>query len=242
MVLSLPELYKAHVKNLRSIETGREQVYLQLKQAIAAKRLTTSDALLRVYLLLTGTWAECRLRKLLCEPNGFSDQQRAEILEANSQLSRWQQAIEKGFRKRYGVGKAKLTLKNLKWSAHQRYEALSKLLNDELRPLIEMRNKLAHGQWLRALNHAETDLAVDMIAAINQENALSAHYKGKLITHVADVVHDLVSGGVAFERDFDAHFGLIESTASALKNRKYEDWETLLIAKFDRGKAKRDAP
>ena len=241
MPLTARQLYAVHVANSRSVDAGRLQVGLQLKNAIASGNQPTTDTLLRVYLLLAAAGAETRLRKLMYEPNGFTAVQRAEILRPRGQINRWKKAVELAFRTRYNRPRAALSALSIGEIPFHQYRTINALLDRRLAPLIELRNSLAHGQWVRLLNNDEDEISQQQMAALNQENALSAHFKSKLIYHLADVVHDLVSGGVAFERDYNRHFGLINSTSHLLDIRRYPEWEADLVAKYERGKAKRAA-
>lgn len=73
-------LYKAHVKNLRAVDTALERMLRELNASLSRCDNTTSDALLKTTMLLLGAWAENRLRKMLFEPNGFTPAERAKII------------------------------------------------------------------------------------------------------------------------------------------------------------------
>lgn len=236
MPLTERQLYAVHVLNLKSVDSGRLQVGLQLKHAIAVRNQPTTQTLLRVYLLLTAAWAETRFRKLLYEPNGFSTAHRTTISGQRSQIDQWKRAVEIAFRVRYNRPRAALSALVLGDVPFHQYQAINTLLDRQLAPIIELRNSLAHGQWVRPLNSDGNAISTEQTAALNRENALSAHFKSKLISHLADVIHDLVSGGVAFERDYGRHFGLINSTLHLLQVRDYPTWSGDLIAKYQRGK------
>lgn len=241
MPLSASELYKAHVLNLRAVYAGISNTERELRSAIARQDDPASDTLLKILLLLTGAWAECRLKKLLYEPAGFDDNARTEILNQRTQFESWLLALEKGFRKQYKVPKVALSNETLTATAWMRYSALRDVILDELRPVIEMRNTLAHGQWSRALNSDGTDISGPMIAAIKRENALSARFKYSLLEAMAMLVHDLVSSPATFERDFDVHFKQITATKINLRKRRYGEWKKSLIDKYQRGQNKRSA-
>ena len=73
MPLSNDEIYRVHVDNLRAVEKGCNQVYLQLKRCLAVRQDAAASALLKVFVLLIGAWSEVRLLKLLYEAGGFSN-------------------------------------------------------------------------------------------------------------------------------------------------------------------------
>lgn len=240
MPLTSEDLYKVHVQNLRSVRAGLDQVERALRAALSRQDFASSTTLLRLLLLLIGSWAECRLKKLLYEPNGFNDQQRTIISGEQSQIDSWRKAVEIGFRSRYARPNATLPAA-LPATPRLRYTALLDAINSDLKPIIEMRNALAHGQWERPLNSIGTEIANHMIAALKAENALSAHFKLTILEALAGTLHDLVAGNAAFERDFDHHFVVLENARRNLARRSYSDWQAAMIKKCQSGKALRDA-
>ena len=211
-------------------------MHSELRQCLASKREKSARALLNTYILLVGSWAEVRLCKLLNEPNGFADKDRSAILAKDKQLDRWLLTLELGFRRRYGVKSAKLTKSSLSSSAHANYRELSALIEDDLRPIIEVRNRLAHGQWARMLNSKTTDYAPDLMALLANENALSAKFKLRMLDCMSQLVHNLVAGSAAFERDFDKHYRVLHQAKTNLDTRSYEAWKMALQAKLARGR------
>jgi len=239
MILSQPDLFKAHVKNLRAVNAGILQIELRVKEAIAKEDVACSDTLLKILLLLTGTWAECRLRKLLAEPAGFSSQQITTITNERSQVEMWLKALELGYRSRYNIPNATFSKNSLGATPFMRYEAIYTLVDSQLRPLIEMRNTLAHGQWERPFNSAMSNISTRMCISIRNENTLSARFKRSILLNLSELIHDLVTSPIAFERDFDKHFKIIEQTRINMEKKEYGAWKDMLINKYKKGQLAR---
>ena len=233
------KLYSFHVKNLRVIDRAILRVGLACRRAISRGDEQSVASFTPVYALLLGAWAECRLRKLIYEPSGFDQAERQAILCKPSQLERWQLALELAFRKQYEIPRASLTADTLEHSAYSRYTELGDLLATNLRLVIELRNKLAHGQWAYPLNNAGDDVAHEHMKALRAENLLSLQYKKTLLGHLAEAINDLVVSRPAFERDFDAHFRGIVASRRDLVNRDYEWYVESMRAKYMRGREKR---
>src|SRR5438874_266914 len=103
------KLYSQHVANLRELQAALGNVARLARVAIASGDPERSlRTLLRLYAFLIGAWAECRLRKLLHEEFGFSEAERALILEKPTQLEQWEATVDASFRKHHGVPKATL--------------------------------------------------------------------------------------------------------------------------------------
>lgn len=238
MAATTDQLYKAHVKNLRSIAVALERVLTVLNDNLSKGDNKTADALLKTVMLLLGAWAENRLRKVLYEPNGFSTAERMQVEGSPTQIDSWKTAVEISFRKRYGLPNADLGTA-LPATPRAQYLALISVVDGELRPIIEVRNKLAHGQWSRTLNNSNDDFAPATMALISGENAHSVKCKRRVLESLALIIHDLVAGNHAFPRDFDKHFRNLEHAKQEISARSYANWLAKMRAKYERGKALR---
>jgi uncharacterized protein with von Willebrand factor type A (vWA) domain len=113
------------------------------------------------------------------------------------------------------------------------------MLTNDLRPIVQLRNKLAHGQWVYPLNDAGKDIAQAQMDALRVENLLSLQFKKSLISALSDAIHDLVVSRPTFERDFDRHFRVIVETRRNLQTREYSSYAKVLRDKYKRGKTKK---
>lgn len=233
-------IYQQHVANLRELELAISHAARIAKAAIASKDPNRSlRSVLRLYSFLIGAWAETRLRKLLHEQYGFSEQERKSIKEKGSQLEQWQEAVELAFRKHHGIRRAALDVRTLGVAHAARRSALLDVLDNELRIIVEIRNKLAHGQWIYPFNSDETKVEEDKHRLINKENFLSLQFKYALVGHLADAVHDLVVSPRTFERDFDEHFRKLFQVRTNIVTRDYAKYEAQLVKSRDKSRAAR---
>ena len=111
-----------------------------------------------------------------------------------------------------------------------RREALRGVLSGELMIIIEIRNKLAHGQWVYPFNNEGTAAESEKFRLINKEDLQSLQFKYSLLGHLAAAVHDLVVSPATFERDFDGHFKRLEQVRMNLSVKSYATYEGSLIA------------
>lgn len=234
-------MYMYHVENLRELERAVVQTARLAKAEIARRDPQQSlRSLLRLYSFLLGAWAECRLRKLLYEQYGFDEATRDHILAATTQLVQWERTVDQAFRKHHGISKAELNGKTLGISHAARREALHSALSGELRIIIEIRNKLAHGQWVYPFNNTGTDVESDKYTLINKENLQSLQFKYSLLRHLSDAVHDLVVSPATFERDFDTHFRHLDQVRINLSVKNYANYEKSLILSRQKHRASRE--
>jgi hypothetical protein len=238
---SVAKLYEFHVANHRAIESALDRVALTLRDSVSREDQKNVDTFMRLYALLLGAWAESRLAKLLFEPSAFTSDERNTVEQQATHLDRWNKVIELAVRKHYGIPKAPLSEHTLPHSAYSRYQTLLDLLSNDLKSVITLRNKLAHGQWAYPLNEAGDDIAQEQFDALRRENLLSLQLKRRLLDYLLHAVQDLALSKPAFERDFDAHYRGIQQTRQTLIKRRYASYEQAMKAKFKRGQAKRNA-
>ena len=233
------KLYQFHVSNLRSIEIAIGNTALSTRKAIAEQNQKAVESFIRLYSFLLGAWAETRLSKLLFEKKGITPDERNTVLAQKTQIDRWQKAVEVAFRKQYKVPSAALTEKTLPHSAFSRHASLIDILDNDLRSIIEIRNKLAHGQWVYPLNNEGNDVEAEKYNSIRHENLLALQFKMSLVSSLASIIHDLFISLPTFERDFDQHYKQIITTRTNLQKRDYGAYAKMLADKRQRGIKKR---
>jgi hypothetical protein len=111
-------------------------------------------------------------------------------------------------------------------------------LEKDLRSVITLRNKLAHGQWIYPLNEALDDIAQEQMDALRTENILSLTQKAALVNYICDSIHDLVVSRPTFDRDFDDHFRCVEQIRVNISRKSYEVWAAQIQRRHQRGVAK----
>ena len=225
-------IYSQHVANLRELEHA-----LTHTARLAREQIASGDpqrglrSLLRLYSFLIGAWAECRLKKLLHEEFGFSEADRDKITSHSTQLDQWKAAVDFAFRKHHHISRAPLDETNLGVAHAARRAALLDVLDNELKILIEIRNKLAHGQWIYPFNSAGTEVEQSKYQAINNENLQSLQFKYALTGHLANAMHDLIVSPATFERDFEEHFRKLFQVRTNLVTKNYSRYEQSLVQK-----------
>jgi hypothetical protein len=228
------KLYQFHTHNLQAIDQGLKTTLEAARDAIAQSRDRILPTYVRLYAFLMGAWTECRLLKLLFEPNAFSGPDRSRVLQRNA-LERWTEVVETAFRRHYSIPTATLGPPALPATAHTRMTLLRVVLEKDLRSVITLRNKLAHGQWVYPLNEALDDIAQEQMDALRTETILSLKQKAALVNYVCDAIHDLVVSRPTFDRDFDDHFRCIEQVRINIARKSYAGWADQIRLRYQRG-------
>ena len=235
----LEKTYKYHVANLKELELALNHIERLAKKEIATKDAQKSlTSLLRLYTFMLGAWAEVGLKKILYESQGLNDGERTFILNKSTQIEQGQEVVELSFRKNFKIPKAKLeeNLKRKDVAAYQKYIEINKLINEDLRIIIEIRNKLAHGQWKYPFSEG-CKIDGNKYQLINKENLLSLNFKYKILRTLAEMIHYIIVSPKTLDRDFNRYFCKISGLKNQLDNRKYETYKNSLIEKRARYRA-----
>ncbi|MER6530593.1 hypothetical protein [Streptomyces sp. NPDC001508] len=167
--------------------------------------------------------AEARLRKITHDPQGFNERERKLIASSKSQIDRWKSAVDFAFRRQYAVPMhLEIRDSGVDPTVISRHEIIAEMLDDDLKPIIEGRNKIAHGQWIWELNNLETQFKG---RAADPMNYLAISRRGEIIDHLAEIVHVLIVSEPAFQREFDRLYGKITSTRRMIDGNDYPQWE-----------------
>ena len=232
------DLYRFHVLNSRKIKSSIKLIETQTREIICVGNKNDIKNMESTYLLLIAIWAESVFNKVLYEPNGFSPKDRLFITgngQNISQVDKWEKLVEISFRKHYKIPHAALQSHNLPHSAFSRYETLNKIIENELKPIITLRNGLAHGQWLYIFNTKGDEIVTDQMRMRSKENFLSLKQKKNLLNHFFKIIIDLIVSKSTFNRDFDETYLIIEHTLLRIDRNSYSDYISKLQIKYKNG-------
>jgi hypothetical protein len=235
---SRSDLYRFYVSNYRAVARAFKHVARQLRAAISLQDDRTTESFTRLLALLLAMKLDCRMHRLLYEHPAFRRLDRTKIRSKRSLFLQWSATLDFAFRHQYEIPSGKLP-QRLPHSARARYLTLQDLLKDQLEPILELRNRLAHGQWVYLLNDSQSDVSNTLMAALQNEDIVSLQLKDTLVDTLCATVEDLVLSRPTFERDFDAHFESITTTVRRLGDRNYARYTAAMQAKRQRGKHRR---
>jgi hypothetical protein len=228
------EIFRFHVANLRVVKRAVSGIERPIKLAIREGDQAREEVLTKLYMLLVAAKLECRLLKLLYEPYGFNDAQRAKILRKDSQLDRWLAAVDVGFKFQYKV--RRVTSATVGFAAATQRTELRRLIQKELRPLIELRNKLAHGQWAYTLNNSGTDVANAQMKMMKTLNFTNIRLRAALADYLCDAIHELVVAHDVSKRNFDQHYNRVLEIQRNLDVQDHNKWSAKLQARHIQAK------
>lgn len=243
-------LYDYHCENLRQIENAIGLISRELKDSISKEDENEVKSYTRLLTYLLSCWTEVRLYKIIEEThnNRFTDAQKKKILKTgnreNNLENKWKNTISIAMCQAFNIPETtdqtliKQHLENDEIN-HERYNNIIECLNDELSMSILLRNKVAHGQWVHALNNGNTAINEDTTNEMHNINIVEIQLQHKMYESLANIINDLVVSPPTFERDFNKNYSTLMSNKNNFHKRDYETYKIDMIKKFERGRKRR---
>lgn len=231
-----------HNANFKKIEEAITHTHRDLKQLIASNGSSESEqTLLRINTLMLGIWCESRLHKLIYEKDLFSEDERKSIYSANSLEDKWKKSLEVALRRNKGISpEVALDINSLEFQLFQIYSEVKNWIDIYFSPVIKLRNKVAHSQWVNPFKNYQSGwnsswdfkLCGDTKGLLNKENVLTLEYKHELLKRISTAINNLSLANTEYGvQDFDSIHSSIREVAgklSALSNRDLTDYKTEL--------------
>ena len=155
-----------------------------------------------------------------------------QIIGQRSLNDKWKNSLEIAYRKSFQ--KPSGTQIN-----DTRYSMLLDIIDNQLLPSAQIRNRLAHGQWKFAFTNNLQNINNKLTNKIRDDNILKIQLRYKIFKNLSQLIHDLVISTPTFNRDFNDNFRKIEEKKHQMSNRKYEVYVKTLVANRIKGQNKK---
>lgn len=219
------EEFSKHAENLAELKRSRTQIERLHKAAIRRNSLEEVATLSQIQYMFIGIEAESTLRKIVTDPTGLTAAQQNVVWNAPSKTDQWLKLLDVAFAHHYNeTADPSWTVDNLDALTRNRYGALRKLVTDELRPITERRNKLAHGQWAWHLKSHQDNKFTKEERQASAPDYFTLHELTKALESIANLVLALTVSRPTFERDFEKYYQRF-STARAAVNANQDGSE-----------------
>lgn len=235
-------MYKYHCSNLRQIDEAIKVIQRDLRRYISKKETQCEDIYTKLLSHLVTCWMEVKILKVIYEHNAFTFSEIGTILDVSTLQDKWVTALNFAMCKAYGIpisNESEVIKSRLSFTSRVRYQELLRIIKDIFVKSIEVRNRLAHGQWEYAFTNDLRNISSTITGRLRLENIISLQLNIKLFKSLAELINSLAVSPPTFERDFDLHYTRIEQQTLNLHNREYENYKTKMIDKYQRGLIKR---
>lgn len=231
-------MYKKHCENLRELEDAIKLIQRDLRRYISTEQKKEEYIYTKLLSYLVTCWAEVRILKVAFEPNAYSDKELTEILTVSTLENRWITALNISFCKAYQIrytNDCDVIESKLPFTNSSRYSALLSLIKNDLVQSIEVRNRIAHGQWLFAFTSDLKNFSQDLTTELRTEDIVKLQLKWSLLKNLAKLIQDLAVSPQTFIRDFDENYKNIEQQKKNLHKREYSKYKQQMIIKYKKG-------
>lgn len=208
------EVFKAQTRNVRQLEKTWTHINRQLNVLIAKNDENGIVIQSKLLALIYCGLAESLFSKIIHTPNGLD-------LNSISQIKRRINAkgIKEGWLKASDLALARVASQRSNHIPNVK-KKLEQLINDYIFDPSLIRNKLAHGQWVSALNSDNTDINADATAEIEAITVIDLYKKKSALDKLSAMLEDLIkSPNKAHPRDYWIHLADLEE-----RQREMEAW------------------
>ena len=211
------KIFEAQCRNVQELERAWKQLNRTINAALKHNDLPLLQTHTKVQSLLFSAWAEALFSKLIHTPYGFTT---SDIIEIKATAARdisngWLKAIDLGLR-RVAAGPKSKFKPNVRQKLHafvKKYVAAPQ----------RVRNKIAHGQWVVALNNQNTNVNLDTTAELANVTLVSNHVLKKAFSSLAEIVESLIeSPNRTFHKNYYVEIEKMETTLAEMSGYTIE--------------------
>ncbi len=157
-------------------------------------------------------------------------------LSKKTELDKWITLIDYFFKEQYfGNQNRELTQVDLGDTTFHRYETIKNIVAEDLRPFIELRNRIAHGQWAVAFTSEGIKKNQELTTHIWKLSKKDIMLLKSFVRNLPPLLKLLITSKKTFERDYDKYTNKINKAKKDVDLRF--DW----LVKYLGNKAKKAA-
>lgn len=228
-------VYQAQVENVRALESSIRQIRLNINSALRHNQPSIANSLTKVYAILFCAWAGANFSKVIHTPYGFSIDEILQIQTAKSGgiAAAWKMTVELGIRH--------LNASRGNFQPNARLKLFRSIEAHVYDPSL-LRNKLAHGQWVVALNRTNDDIQGELTTRIQELDIIKVDGWRSCHQHLAQMIETLIeSPKKAFVRDWWGAVVDLDNEMEQASQKTLAEHIARLRAKEERtrGRAKR---
>jgi hypothetical protein len=191
------EVFQAQTANLRVLEQGWKHTKRGIHRDLLANKQSSVELQTKLLALIYCAWSEASFSKLIHTPHCFELDEIRQIKaagEKGSIVTAWEKCVALALRK--------IQSRNGNYVPNVKLE-LSRLIKTYIEAPSQLRNKVAHGQWLVALNSKNTAQNPDLTASLANIDLVKIDLLKEGCEGLCLIVESLVeSPDRAFHRDY----------------------------------------
>ena len=218
------DIYKASVKNVRGLKSSRKKIKQLINLSIKNNKKDIIPILTKNYALLYSAFAETCFLKMIHTPYGFSDDRILQICSKRNLETKWTKCLELAFN----------AVDNSSGEFYNKKQSITRFVANYILAPSQLRNKIAHGQWVEALNSENTSTNPETTARISSLDFVQIDILFDIYEKIGQVVEDLIeSPHKTHFRDYYNHLTELEALVERTKDWTIESKIIVLKERFE---------
>lgn len=182
--MEIKNIYILQSRNVRYLKKIQKNLTMDINKCLIKKDLFQLHVKTKYYAMLYSSVSESQFVQILYTPNGFRYSEIVEIKKQRNIVDSWNSMIDIAFKK---VGKVEQN-SDLK----KKSEKIKKIIDEYIRKPQELRNKIAHGQWIHALNSENTKENIDTTKRIENLDVVQISIWFEVHQYLCFIIRDLI--------------------------------------------------
>lgn len=221
------EIFRASVTNLRELKKQRTNIKRLFNQSIKQNDNSAFSALTKLYALLYSSFAELCFLKVIHTPYGFSEDEINQITRERNLEQKWIKCLELAFSRINNIANA--------GEIQNKKQILTRHINQFIIEPSQLRNKIAHGQWMVALNNDNTATNQITTDRIKNLDFVKTDILFSVYEKIGQAVEDLIESPTkAHFNDFYSHMTELDELIIETKKWNLKSKIQALKVKFER--------
>ena len=222
-------IFFAQVNNVRCLELAMRQVRRSVNDGLRKGNKPLTDVQTKVYAQTFCSWAEANFSKVIHTPHGFTLSEISEVKRAWSS-----KGLAEGWHKAVQLGLRKVPAQRSNFVPNAR-QTVERLIKHYVREPTLIRNKIAHGQWMTALNRTNSAVNQELTVSLTALNVVDIERWHGGHARLAAIVESLIeSPERTFARDYWPQLVELERYAAEADAWTLENRTNALQAKWHR--------
>lgn len=178
------DIYYASTENVKELKSKRRILKRMINHSIKYGHEAEISALTQLYALLYSAFAETSFLKLIHTPHGFNEFEIKDIFRRHNLEEKWMRCFELAFKKvENSINKGDIANKKKK---------LKSILTEYIINPSKIRNKIAHGQWIKCLNNECTSINIDITNEITKLDFVKIDIYFEIYVMFEQCIEDLI--------------------------------------------------
>lgn len=212
----LKQLQKIQSRNVRHLKKVEKNLTMDINNSLLKGDSFKVSLKTKFYSLLYSALSEAQFVQILYTPFGFQESEINKIKREGSIFKQWELMID------ISLGKVGDFKKNQ--DLKKRRAFLKNIIKEFIEKPQLVRNKIAHGQWLHALNSPMTDENTDTSRSISALNVVEISKWFEIHQYLCFIVRDLIqSPQKAFHSNYWVNYTKLEQFVERSKSWTMEE-------------------